>query len=460
MAELADLEQPRTIHVVGIGGSGMSAIATVLTAMGHRVSGSDQVGSSTLDRLRAEGVDVHVGHGADHVPPDADAVVVSTAIPEANPEVEAARERGVPVLRRADVLRLITATRRTVAVSGTHGKTTTSAMLALALREAGWRPSFIVGGDIHEVGGNAAHDEGEWLVVEADESDGTFVELHREAVVVTSLEPDHLEHWGGFDSLVEAFERFVTETPGPAVVCGDDPLLSSLGRGGVTYGFSDGAAYRLSGFAGGESRCAFDLAGPDGPLGRIELAVPGRHNALNAAAAAAAAVELGAPFDAVRTALGRFAGVSRRFEFRGEVDGRTVVDDYAHLPAEIEAVLGTAREGPWRRVVAVFQPHRFSRTEALWRDFAHAFDAADLVVLTDVYPAGEPPRPGVTGRLVLQAVLDAGAPRVVYLPDREGLARHLGRLTRPGDVVLTLGAGDITSVADELREAVAGATSR
>lgn len=451
---MIDLSSPRTIHVVGVGGAGMSAIATVLAGMGHRVSGSDLKASATLERLRLHGVDAHAGHAAGHVPADADAVVVSTAVLDTNPEVAAAHERGIPVLRRAEALRLVTATRRTVAVSGTHGKTTTSSLLALALREAGWHPSFVIGGEVNEVGGNAAHDEGEWLVVEADESDGTFVELEYEAALVTNVEPDHLEHWGGFEPLVEAFRRFVAAAPGPAVVCADDPVAAALGGGLTGYGFAEGAAYRLADYEARPGGSAFTLSGPSGELGRVELPVPGRHNALNAAGAATMAVELGAPFDAVAGALRRFAGVSRRFEFRGDVAGRALVDDYAHLPAEVRAAVATAREGPWERVVAVFQPHRFSRTATLWQDFGHAFDGADVVVLTDVYGAGEAPRPGISGRLVLRAVLDAGPPaRVVYLPRRADLVRHLPQLTRPGDLVLTLGAGDVTSLADEWRAA-------
>ncbi|MBI2168958.1 MAG: UDP-N-acetylmuramate--L-alanine ligase [Actinobacteria bacterium] len=451
-----------TVHIVGVGGSGMSAIAVVLAGMGQRVSGSDLKESPVLDRLRLHGVDVHVGHDPRHVPASADALIVSTAIPDTNPEVVAARERGVAVLARAEALWAITATRRTVAVSGTHGKTTTSSLLALILREAGWQPSFIIGGDVNEVGGNAALDDGEWLVVEADESDGTFLRLHREVAVVTSVEPDHLEHWGGFEPLAEAFRQFLADTPGFALVWGDDPQVVALAPGAaLTYGFSEGCDYQISSFEQGGEGCRFSLRGPEGELGRLAIPVPGRHNALNATAAAGTALALGVPFAAVAAAVGRFAGVARRFQFRGEIDGRSIVDDYAHLPSEIEAVVETARAGPWSRVVAVFQPHRFSRTATLWQDFAHAFDAADVVVLTDVYAAGEAPRPGVSGQLILQAVVDARpSGRVVYLPHRAEIAAQLPSLTRPGDVVLTLGAGDVTLVADEWRARAGGAGER
>lgn len=442
-----DLTRSSTVHIVGVGGAGMSAIAAVLAAMGHRVSGSDVADSPVLARLSAEGVAVTVGHDAANVPADADAVAISTAIDAQNPEVVAARGLGIPVLRRADALRSLTAVHRTIAVTGTHGKTTTSSMLALVLREAGWKPSFIIGGEMRDIGGNAAHDEGEWLVVEADESDGTFVDLVYEAGVITNVEPDHLEHWGGFGPLVSAFERFAEQASGPVVVCADDPVAARLSP--VSYGFSAEATYRLSGFEAHDRHCRYAVDGPQGRLGEIVLPLPGRHNALNSAAALAIVLELGVPFDVAARSLASFRGVARRFEFRGDLDGRTLVDDYAHLPSEVRAVIAAAKEGPWERVVAVFQPHRFSRTATLWQDFAGAFDDADVVVLTDVYAAGEPVRPGITGRLVLQAVLDGGHPhRVVYLPTRADLVREVPRLTRPGDLVLTLGAGDVTSLSE------------
>jgi UDP-N-acetylmuramate--alanine ligase len=430
----------------------MSAIATVLARMGHRVTGSDLKESRGLERLRLLGIRADVGHRADNVA-DADAVVVSSAIPTSNPEVRAATERGVPVLRRADALRALATTRRTVAVAGSHGKTTSSSMLALMLRAAGWQPSFIIGGDLNEVGTNAAYDEGEWLVVEADESDGTFLELSPEAGIVTNVEPDHLDHYGGFTELIEAFDRFLAGIPGPRVVCFDDPVARQLAGGHdgtVTYGFEDGATYRIGSYHGDRNGSRFSVHRDGTNLGTIDLPVPGRHNASNAAGAATLALELGAPFSAVAEALRGFGGVARRFQFRGEVDGVTLVDDYAHIPGEIAAMVRAAREGGWERVIVVFQPHRYSRTARLWRDFGDAFTGADLVVLTDVYAANETPQPGVSGRLILAAVLDAHpALPVVYLPRRADIVQHALRLARPGDVLLTLGAGDLTTVPDE-----------
>ena len=453
-----DLSAPRKIHIVGIGGMAMSGIAAVLTRLGHTVSGSDLKSWRGLERLRFLGVDVHVPHDAACLPAELDAVVVSTAIPPTNPEVLAARERGVPVLRRAEALAAIVDTRRTVAISGTHGKTTTSTMTTLILRAAGWHPSFLIGGEPNEVGSNAAYDDGEWLVIEADESDGTFIEIAPEAVILTNVEPDHLDHYGDMAALEEACVRYLSSAPGPRVACADDPgsarlaaqVTVELNRPVITYGEAHSADYRIEGYQGDRLGSRFRLLRHGEVLGEIALPAPGRHNARNAAGAAALATEIGVPFDAVVAALGRFAGVARRFQFHGEVAGVTLVDDYAHLPGEIKATLAAAREGAWSRIVAVFQPHRYTRTARLWRDFGDAFADADLVVLTDVYAAGEPPQPGVSGRLILQAVCEAGpANRVLYLPKRSDILARLPDLTRPGDLVITLGAGDVTSLPDE-----------
>jgi UDP-N-acetylmuramate--alanine ligase len=450
-AELG-LSWPRCIHVVGIGGAGMSAIATVLVGMGHTVTGSDLRPSAALERLRGLGIGVLVGHRAEHVG-DAELVTVSTAVPPGNPEVQAARARGLPVLSRSDILAAIVATRRTVAVAGTHGKTTTSSMLALVLVEAGLRPSFIIGGEVNQFGTGAAWDDGEWLVVEADESDGTFLQLDAEVAVVTSVEPDHLEHYGSFESLRRAFTRFLGQASGPRVVCADDSEGEALAQScaATTYGSSPGAEFRMVDVNGGRTSVAFGLEHRGALLGRVSLPVPGMHNARNACGALVTALLVGAPFEAGARGLARYAGVARRFQFRGERDGVTFVDDYAHLPSEVRAALAAARDGGWRRVVCVFQPHRFSRTAALWQDFAHAFTDADLVVVTDVYEAGELPRPGVSGKLVAQAVLDAHpTTALAYLPDRRDWAPYLRRVLRPGDLCLTLGAGDLTLLPDEL----------
>ena len=449
---------PLAIHIVGIGGAGMSAIATVLASMGHRVSGSDLKGSAFLDRLRALGVDVRVGHDAANVG-DVDVVAASTAIPPTNPEIVAARERTIPVLRRAEILSAVVATKRGVAVGGTHGKTTTSSMLALVLVEAGVHPSFIIGGELNEIGTGAVWDgRGDLLVVEADESDGTFLELPAEAVLVTNVEPDHLEHYGTFDALRAAFDRFLDQAPGPHVVCVDDALAAGLGAAGgaVGYGTNEAADYRMVDVTTGHGGVQFTLARRDGGAWPVSLPIPGLHNARNAAGAMAMAIELGAAPEAAVRALGRYAGVARRFELRGSVGGVTFIDEYSHLPSEVAAAIEAANEGDWQRVVCVFQPHRFSRTAALWQDFEDAFMGADVLAITDVYSAGEAPRPGITGKLIVNTVLDAHpTQRVAWVPHRSDVVTYLKSELRPGDLCLTMGAGDLTTLPDVLLELLA-----
>jgi UDP-N-acetylmuramate--alanine ligase len=439
------------IHIVGVGGAGMSAIATVLVGMGHRVSGSDLKDSAGLRRLESAGVRVHVGHHADHVG-DADLVAVSTAIPERNAEVVAAKERGVSVVRRAEILAAIASTRRCVAVSGTHGKTTTSSMLALALVQAGFEPSFIIGGELNEIGSGAVWADGELFVVEADESDGTFVELPADMAIVTNVEADHLDFYGSIAAIEEAFDRFL-EAPGPNVVCADDPIAARLGRahGAVLYGTSDDADVRIENPVSERAGASFTLVRGKEVLGDIRLPVPGLHNMRNATAATVAALSLGAPFEACQAALARYAGVARRFQYRGRARGVTFVDDYAHNPGKVKAVLEAARAGGWRRVVCAFQPHRYSRTAALAAEFGESFDDADVVAIMDVYAAGEPPQPGVTGKLVVDAVLDHRPwKRVAWLPQRADMLTYLALELRPDDLCLTVGAGDITSLSGEI----------
>ena len=453
MAEI-DLSRPRRLHIVGVGGAGMSAIATVLVAMGHQVSGSDLKASAALERLQALGVDARVGHDGEHVH-GADVVVASTAVPPTNLEIREATRLGIPVCRRAEALAAIAAVRRSVAVSGTHGKTTTSSMLSLILTEAGMHPSFIIGGDINEVGSGAAWGDGDWLVVEADESDGTFLELAPEVAVVTNIEADHLDHYGSLANLESAFGQFLAGAAGGRVVCGDDPVAARLAAelGATTYGLAEAAAVRIVAVERGRASSAFDVVREGTTLGRVELAVPGLHNVRNACGALVAAMQVGAPFAAAQRALARYGGVARRFEFRGEREGITYVDDYAHLPSEVAAAIAAAGDGRWARIVAVFQPHRYSRTASLWRGFADAFEGADLVVLTDVYGAGEAPRPGVNGRLLATAVREAHPDQAVqYVSSRSELPGRLRSLLRPGDLCLTMGAGDLTLLPDELLE--------
>jgi len=453
MTPEVDLTVMRRIHVVGVGGAGMSAIAEVLATMGHEVTGSDLKDSTGLERLRALGVAIRVGHEAANVG-DADLVTRSTAVADDNVECRSAQRRGIPLLSRAQMLGGICLLRETVAVAGTHGKTTTASMLALVLREAGLRPSFIIGGDVNEIGTGAAWDDGQIFVVEADESDGSFLDLARRVAVVTNVEPDHLDYYGDFAGLRTAFRRFVEETDGVTVVGIDDEGGRRLaaGSGVVTVGTSVGATWRLESVYEAWEGVSFDLVGPGGERLPIQVPLPGLHNARNAAVAAVTGLVVASPPEAVIDALARFGGVARRFEHRGAAAGVEFVDDYAHLPTEVATTIHACRSGSWNRVVAVFQPHRYSRTESLATSFAEAFDGADVVYVTEVFPAGELPRPGVTGRLVVDAVR-ASRPGtdVRYEPRREDLVVGLVEELREGDLCLTMGAGDLTSVPDAVR---------
>ena len=453
-----DLSTPLRVHVIGVGGAAMSAIASILVAMGHQVSGSDIRGSAALERLRAEGVDVFVGHDAGQLG-SVDLVAVSTAITERNPELAAARERGIRVASRADVLAAICATRRTAAVSGTHGKTTTTSMLALAAVGGGLRPSFLVGGDLHGLGSGVVWEGSEWFVVEADESDRTFVELPAELVVVTNVEADHLDRYGDLQSIIDTFDRFVDQAAGPAVVCADEPNALALAErhGAITYGTHPGARWRIVDAVPERVGVHFRLEVDGVDRGLVVLPVPGLHNARNATAALATAELMGADFAAARAALARYAGVARRFQFRGEAGGVTVVDDYAHNPGKVAAVLAAAKAGGWRRVVIVFQPQRYTRTATLWREFGPSFADADVVVLTEVYAANERPIAGVTGRLLVDSTLEATPwKRVAWLPRKEDVVRWAASELRPGDLCLTAGAGDVTTWADDILAAVGG----
>ena len=447
-----DLSTPRRVHLVGAGGAGMGAIATVLHAMGHTVSGSDLKGGPVLERLRVEGMEMHVGHDPAHVG-DAELVAISTAIPDQNSEVTAARKRDLPVLRRKDILPAISAQRRTIVVAGTHGKTTTSSMLAMALVEADADPSFIIGGDVNEIGSGAVWAEGDWFVIEGDESDRTFLSLGAEVAVVTNVEPDHLETYNNDPAQLEAaFVEFASAAT-TRVYCADDAGARALAAlvPGVTYGTAEDADYRMVDIERARASVSFRIVHGDIELAQVELPTPGIHNARNACAAIVTTVLIGADADGAARALGRFGGVARRFEFRGVVDGITFVDDYAHLPTEVEAAIQAASDGGWNRVMCVFQPHRYSRTAALWQDFACSFDGADTVVVTDIYSSGETPRPGVTGKLVADAVLDANAwASVAWMPRLDDVASWLASRLRPGDLCLTLGAGDLTGLPDQV----------
>lgn len=448
-----ELGNDSPVHLIGIGGAGMSAIAAVLSSIGHPVAGSDLKDSASLDTLRASGIDVTVGHDAANLASGDLIVARSTAIPDRNTEVVAAIDRGLPVYSRAEILSAITRLRSTISVAGTHGKTTTSSMLAVVLRHVGASPSFIIGGEVNEIGSGAVWDRGDFLVVEADESDGTFLALDSSSAIVTSVEPDHLDLYGDAATVRMAFAAFLEAVDGPKVVCIDDPDAADVAAqvDSVTYGTNPDALVRITGFEQRRAGASFRLESDRFEPLDVSIAAPGLHNARNATGALLLAVEHGFAPEAAAEGLRRYAGVSRRYEFRGEAAGVTFVDDYAHLPSEVEVTIAATADGGYDRVVAVFQPHRYSRTGALGATFGPSFRGADLVVVTDIYSAGEHPVPGVSGRLVADAVAaDADSPEVVWLPHRSDLVGYLRNELRDGDLCLTLGAGDLTSLPDEL----------
>jgi UDP-N-acetylmuramate--alanine ligase len=464
VTDLLDLSSPRRLHVVGVGGPGMSAIAIALAEMGHHVSGSDLRDRPVLDRVRAAGAEVMLGHDRAHVD-GCDAVTYSTAIPERNVELDESRRRGIPTLRRATTLASICAHAKSLAVAGTHGKTTTTSMLMLILAEAGLRPSFVIGGDVTDVGTGAQWTGGEWLVVEADESDGTHLELPVHGTILTNVDVDHLDFYGSFDAIVDGFAEYLDRIGGPRVVAIDDPVCRTLavGRDAITYGFAAEADVRAVDLEPSAGALRFAVEHRGVRLGEVHLPLRGRHNVANATGAIAMAMAIGVPFATASRALARFGGVARRFDVRGSDGGATFVDDYAHLPAEIAAVLSAARSSGdgWTRVIAVFQPNRFNRIAAMWQEYADAFIDADIVVLTEIYPSGTTPIPGVTGKLVLNAVLDAH-PRshVVWLPRRADLVDFLAREAGPGDVCISMGCGDIATLPAEVIEARSALVAR
>lgn len=455
----------RTAHLVGIGGAGMNGIARLLLARGIDVSGSDLKESRALDDLRTAGASIYVGHRRGQVGRP-DVVVASSAIPGGNVELVEARRSNVSILSRAEVLAALMRGKRSVAVAGTHGKTTTTSMISVMLTRLGLEPTFVIGGDLNEIGSGAGHGAGDIFVAEADESDGSFLLYEPEIGVVTNVEEDHVDYYSSREEVETAFARFA-ERAGSMVVCWDDPgvrrAMSGYPGAFLRYGVTDEAdiVVRDEVLLAGGARASLEVGGERVPL---TLPVAGRHNLLNASAALGVARLLGLPLDKAADALGSFGGVKRRFERRGQAGGATFVDDYAHHPTEVRATLQAAILDAHRRVIAVFQPHRYTRTRAMWRALGESLSAASVVVLTDVYGAGEPPIPGVTGKLLVDALTEcAPGKRVVYLPRRSDVVTFLASEAREGDLVLTLGAGDITMVGDatleRLHERLQGRTS-
>jgi UDP-N-acetylmuramate--alanine ligase len=447
----------RLLHFVGIGGIGMSGIAEVLLTLGYHVSGTDLVESEATRRLRELGARIDVGpHDAARVDPGTDVLVLSSAVAFANPEVVRARDLRIPVIPRAEMLAELMRLQFGIAVAGTHGKTTTTSMLGSVLYEAGRDPTVVVGGRLRGPGTNARIGDGRVMVAEADESDGTFLLLSPIVAVVTNIDPEHLDHFGDIDGVRDAYRRFVSRVPfyGLAVLCVDNvnvrALLPHVNKRFVTYGTSPDAEWQARDLVVEGLQTSFGLWRGDTQLGAVRLPMPGRHNALNALAVFAVAAELGIPWRITAHALAEFAGVHRRFEVKGEAHDVLVVDDYGHHPAEIRATLQAAREAYGRRLVVVFQPHRYTRTRDLFDDFLGAFDDATTLVLTDVYPAGEEPVEGATSEALHQAFKKRGHLDVHHVPARGDVAERMLDVLQAGDLMVTLGAGDVHRTGDEV----------
>jgi UDP-N-acetylmuramate--alanine ligase len=456
------------IHFVGIGGIGMSGIAEVMHQLGYKVQGSDVAESYVVEKLRKAGIPIAIGHSPDNLG-DAAVVVCSSAIKDNNSEMVAAAERRLPRVRRAEMLAELMRMQKTVAVAGTHGKTTTTSMVAALLDSGGLDPTVINGGIINRYGSNARLGKSDWWVIEADESDGSFLRLDGTIAVVTNIDPEHLEHYGSFERVKDAFVEFIENVPfyGLAVLCVDHPEVQNIigrirDRRIVTYGFSalaDVRADSVSAVPGG-SRFDAVILGREGErrtIAGLHVPMPGRHNVQNALAAIAVALEMGLNDDAILQGFERFEGVKRRFSTVGEVDGATIIDDYAHHPTEIRAVLAAAREGAEGRVIAVMQPHRYTRLEALMEDFQNAFNDADVVYVAPVYSAGEEPIEGVDSTALVDGLRAHGHRMVKLVDGPDDLAANLRDLAADGDMIICMGAGDITKWAGGLAEGIVAA---
>jgi UDP-N-acetylmuramate--alanine ligase len=444
------------VHFIGIGGYGMSAIARVLLEMGYHVSGSDVMAQELTDKLVAKGAQVYIGHEAAHVE-GANMVVYSTALSKDNVEMIAAEQLSIPIIHRAEMLARIMDARRGIAVAGAHGKTTTSSMIALVMEECGLDPTYIIGGEIMNVGNNAKAGKGEYVVAEADESDGSFLNYHPELAIVTNIEADHLENYDGdFSNLVKAYGTFLSQIKpgGKAIVCYDDEhlreLIPLLSGKAISFGFSDGADYRADNLQLGDRLCSFDIIKGQDHIGRVELTVPGKHNVYNALAAVITCLEAGLTIQSITKAIKLFRGAKRRFQVLGDIDGILVVDDYAHHPTEIEATIA-ASKSTGKRIIAVFQPQRYTRTYFLLEQFSRAFSEADEVIITDIYsPAGEKRIEGVTSAKLVELIRQNSNSNVIHIPTKEEVQDYLSNRVRSGDLVLTMGAGNIWKAAEGL----------
>jgi UDP-N-acetylmuramate--alanine ligase len=444
------------IHFIGIGGSGMSGIAEVLLNMGYKVTGSDLKISEATRRLKRLGAKVALGHAANNLPEATNVVVVSNAVPDTNPEIAAARERNLPVIARAQMLNDLMRLKQGVAIAGTHGKTTTTSMLAWILAQAGMDPTMVIGGILNNINQGAALGHGDYFVVEACEAFSSFLHLTPAVAAVTNIDDDHLENYGSRGALDDAFVAFINRVPfwGFAVLNTDDPgiraILPRVVPRIITVGFENGAELRAAAPVADQLRQNFMVTRHHRNLGRLQLRLPGRFNVLNALTATAVALELGVPFATIQKALAAFSGVRRRFEHKGTFHGATLVDDYGHHPTEVAATLTAARGLNPPRVVVAFQPHLFSRTQRLYKEFARALSLADEVYVADIYPARERPEPGVTSQLIVDQLAREGHPAAGGPLPLEALLVKLKKELKPGDLFLTMGAGDIWKLGEQL----------
>jgi UDP-N-acetylmuramate--alanine ligase len=454
------LQKKHKIHFVGIGGVGMSGIAEILLNSGYVVTGSDLQESDATRRLRSLGARVFVGHEEENLTGNPSVVVISTAVKYSNPEVLEARRRHIPVIPRAEMLAELMRMKYGVAVAGSHGKTTTTSMIAAVLSTAGLDPTMVIGGRVHMLGTNARRGQGEFLVAEADESDGSFLLLSPTIAVVTNIDKEHMDFHQTMERLNESFLTFVNQVPfyGLAVLCMDDAnvhgLLPKVKKRFATYGLSAEADFSAQDLKMTAAGVGFTLLHHGKSLGDLHLNLPGRHSATNALAAAAVAHELEIPFFQVAEALGAFTGIHRRFEVKGEPRGIMVIDDYGHHPTEIRATIGAIRDSWKRPLTVIFQPHRFTRTRDLFDEFLTAFEGADRLVLTEIYPAGEDPISGITGEALYQAIKRKGHLDVEFIPDKSQIVAPLAEKLSPGEIALTLGAGDIYKIGEALVEAL------
>jgi len=451
------LNRQRRLHFIGIGGAGMSGIAELSLRLGFAVSGCDLKDGPVTTRLRSLGAEIDTGHHATHIKPELDAVVISSAVKFSNPEVARAREMKIPVIPRAEMLgELLRMARVGIAVAGTHGKTTTTGLVGLILEEAGLDPTVAIGGNLRSRGSNVRLGRGDYMVAEADESDASFLLLVPTLAIVTNIDPEHLDHYGNIDRLRDAFLSFINHVPfyGAAVLGIDSVnvrgLLPSIRKPVITYGVAADADLRAEKIVIDGLSTSFEVVRNGEALGGVTIPTPGVHVAMNSLAAIAVALEIGITFDVAAKALAKFSGISRRFEIKGEAAGRIIIDDYAHHPEEVKATLAAARAAFKRRVVAVFQPHRYTRLRDLFDGFLSAFDDADMLCLMDIYAAGEDAIPEVSSHRLYEATLKRGHLNARYLGGINGAAHKLAEMTMPGDVVLTLGAGDIYALGDQL----------